>query len=196
MKRAAATLALVAAFAVGACGADENPVVGSGGGTGTEATVAAVELNDADVTFLKGMVPHHEQALEMAQMARSRAASQEVRDLAQRIQDAQDPEITQMNSLLQQQDTTAAGGHDMGGGSAAMEHGGMMSEEQMAALEDAMGAEFDRLFLESMIEHHEGAIAASEDVLADGASSEVKALAEAIIVAQRKEIAEMQELLD
>lgn len=203
MKRAVAALAVVAALAGGACGAGEDPVVEappgaeSPGDSSGQSSAAAIELNEADVLFLQGMVPHHEQAIEMAQMALSRAASQEVRDLAERIKEAQDPEITQMNALLQQADAApaAGGGHDAHSGSGEVEHEGMMSEEQMASLENAMGAEFDKLFLTSMIEHHEGAVSASEAVLKAGNSPEVKELARSILEAQRTEISEMQALL-
>jgi len=204
MKRAVAALAVVAALAGGACGAGEDPVVEAPPGaessddSSRQSSAAGTELNEADVAFLQGMVPHHEQAIEMAEMALSRAASQEVRDLAERIKGAQDPEITQMNALLQQADVDPSGGgggHDAHGGSGKVEHEGMMSEDQMAALENAMGAEFDKLFLTSMIEHHEGAVTASEAVLKAGSSPEVKELARAILEAQRAEISEMQALL-
>jgi uncharacterized protein (DUF305 family) len=204
MKRAVAALAVLAALAGGACGAGEDPVVEaptgaeSSGDSSGQSSAAATDLNEADITFLQGMVPHHEQAIEMAQMASSRAASQEVRDLAERIEGAQDPEITQMNALLQQAgvDTSGgSGGHDAHGGSRMVEHEGMMSEDQMAALENAMGPDFDKLFLTSMIEHHEGAVSTSEAVLKAGSSPEVKELARAILEAQRTEISEMQALL-
>lgn len=78
----------------------------------------------------------------------------------------------------------------------SMEMGGMMSEDQMSELEDATGAEFDAMFLEMMIEHHEGAIAMAQDQVDDGKNAEAIALAEAIIEAQQGEIETMQGLLD
>ena len=86
-------------------------------------------------------------------------------------------------------------------GMEGMDHGGlggmdgMMSDEQMAELESADGATGSTLFLELMIEHHEGAVDMAEDVISDGRKSEVRTLAEQIIVSQNAEIATMRELL-
>jgi uncharacterized protein (DUF305 family) len=153
-------------------------------------------LNDADVEFAQGMIAHHEQAIEMAEIALdpNRSAGPEVIDLATRIQAAQEPEIEQMTAWL-----TAAGepltmdmseGHDM----SDME--GMMTAEQMDALAIATGTEFDQMWLEMMIAHHQGAISQSETVKANGSNPDVLALADQIITAQQAEIAEMQALLE
>lgn len=189
----AATLAAVLA----ACGSDDDAspatvpdvTVAPGGSQG------AVSLNEADVEFAQGMIAHHEQALEMAEIALdpARGASAEVLDLATRIQGAQEPEIELMTAWL-----TAAGesltmdlsdGHDMS------EMEGMMSAEQMDALAVATGAEFDRMWLEMMIAHHEGAISQSQTVKANGSNPDVLALADQIISAQQGEITEMRALL-
>jgi uncharacterized protein (DUF305 family) len=121
-------------------------------------------------------------------------AGPEVIDLATRIQAAQEPEIEQMTAWL-----TAAGesvsmdmseGHDM----SSME--GMMSAEDMDTLAASTGAEFDQMWLEMMIVHHEGAISQSETVKANGSNPDVLALADQIITAQQAEITEMRALLD
>ncbi|WP_406601872.1 DUF305 domain-containing protein [Lentzea sokolovensis] len=142
----------------------------------------------ADVTFAQGMVPHHEQALEMAKLVPSRSSNDKVRSLASRIEKAQDPEIAQMNEWLQQwgaaeQDHT---GHDMAG---------MMSHDDMAKLEKSSGAEFDRLWLDMMIKHHEGAVEMAKTELAQGKDEGAKKLAQAIIDGQQQEITEMKALL-
>lgn len=157
---------------------------------------AQLELNDAEVEFAQGMIAHHEQAIEMAEIALDPTvgAGPEVVDLAGRVQAAQDPEIELMTGWL-----TAAGqpvAMDMSDGHDMSSMDGMMSAEQMDALTAATGAEFDQLWLEMMIAHHEGAVTQSEAILANGTNPDVLSLAEQIITAQQAEITEMQALLD
>jgi uncharacterized protein (DUF305 family) len=141
------------------------------------------------------MIPHHEQAIEMAEIALdpTRAASPAVLELARRVQAAQDPEIEAMRGML------AAWGaqevKDMGDDHSAHGMSGMMTADQMAALEQASGPEFDAMWLEMMIEHHEGAITMSRDEVAGGKYAPTVALAETIIVTQQAEIDTMKGLL-
>ena len=145
--------------------------------------------------FAQGMIPHHEQAIEMAEIALDPAvgASADVTDLATRIRDAQDPEIQTMRGWLEawgeDEVMDMSDDHDAHG----ME--GMMSADEMAELEGLMSTDFDRAWMEGMIRHHQGAITMSETVKQDGSLDEVTALADTIIAAQQKEIDEMQELL-
>ena len=151
-------------------------------------------FNDADVTFAQGMIPHHQQAIEMAQMAESRAEDSRVLDLASRIEAAQQPEIDTLTGWLEEWGAEDSGmeGMDHGG----MDHGGgMMSEEDMSALMAASGAEFDRLFLEQMIEHHTGAVEMAVTESAEGQNTDAIAMAETIRDMQNAEIAEMRQLL-
>ena len=157
--------------------------------------------SDADITFAQLMIPHHEQAVQMADMALQQATSPEVTDLATQIKAAQDPEIQQMRGWLQQWgapeqmdgvDGMDHGDMDMGGQTA----GGMMSDEDMGALMDASGADFDRMWLTMMIAHHEGAIEMAEQVKAQSTTPDVTALADAIVAGQTTEIDTMQQLLD
>ena len=165
---------------------------------GTSATQSA-DFNDVDVAFAHGMIIHHEGALEMAQMADSRAEDPRVLDLASRIEAAQDPEIETMTGWLEEwgEPTSAKGSDSMGG----MDHGsgGMggteMSEEDLSALEAASGAEFDRMWLTMMIEHHTGAVDMSKMEIAEGENSEAVDLAEQIADSQSAEIQEMEALL-
>ncbi len=160
---------------------------------------AGAEHNDADVAFAQQMIPHHEQAVEMAELAETRAESQEVRDLAADIEAAQGPEIETMTGWLEEW-----GEEVDGDGMSGMDHGemssddmpGMMSEEDMAALEAATGAEFDQMFLTMMIEHHEGAIEMAKTEQAEGEFPDAVALAEDIESAQADEIEAMEALLD
>ena len=169
-----------------ACSSDDDPSVVAGTDT-TEENEA--EHNDADVEFAQGMIPHHEQAVEMAAMAATQAESAEVKELAEQIEAAQAPEIEELRSWLE----TWGEDEDMGG----MDHGsGMMSDEEMEELESASGAEFDRMFLEMMIEHHEGAIEMAETEIDDGQFPDAVEMAETIKSTQEGEIDDMEALLD
>lgn len=151
------------------------------------------ELNRADSMFTMMMIPHHEQAVEMSDMILAKSdINQSVLDLAQQIKDAQGPEIELMKSWLDDWDMPTPRGMGMDG----MGHGErMMSDDDMAALEAADAQEAARLFLEQMIEHHEGAITMAEDELDDGTNRDVRALAQRIIDSQTAEIITMEDLL-
>lgn len=173
-----------------------------------QSTVDAVAVTGtaSEIAFAQSMIPHHQQAIEMADMALSpqAGASPEVRDLAVAIESAQGPEIEQMTTWLQVwgaptampgADDDMAGmdhsGHDMGG----ITMSGMVSNEDMAKLRAANGAEFDAMWLEMMIAHHEGAITMAEQVRAESSNVEVTTLADAVISGQTAEITTMQQLL-
>ncbi|PDP87313.1 DUF305 domain-containing protein [Glycomyces fuscus] len=172
------------------------------GGTEEEPTAPAsessegetAEFNDADVTFARMMIPHHEQAVAMAELAQGRGG-EEVQALAEEIQAAQGPEIDQLNALLESWAQEPAQGME---GMEGMDHDGMtgmMSEEQMAELEAAEGEEFDTMFLQMMIEHHEGAVETAQTELDEGTNPEARELAQQVIDAQRAEIEQMNEML-
>lgn len=154
---------------------------------------SSADHNDADVTFAQEMIPHHQQATEMAALAPSRAESSEVLDLAEQISAAQEPEIATMTSWLESWGEEAPEG--MGSMSDMDSMPGMMSEDEMAELEDAQGPDFDRLFLTMMIEHHEGAIDMAAAEQENGENPDAVALAETIEADQTAEIATMRELL-
>ncbi len=159
--------------------------------TGPSTTVmASAAFNDADVTFAQDMIPHHRQAVSMADLADTRASSQEVKDLAAQIKAAQDPEITKMTGWLKNwnQPTQMSGMN-------SMDMAGMMSDTQMSDMTAASGAEFDSMFLTMMIEHHKGAIEMANTEISDGKNPEAIALAKAIVKAQQAEIETMQALL-
>lgn len=158
----------------------------------TESADAA--FNEADVTFLQNMVPHHSQAVEMAELVADRTAHpEELGGLADTIIATQSEEIDTMNSLLEGageepvDPSTEMGGMHEGG----MQMGGMMSAEDMTALMEDDGDAFDQMFLTMMTAHHEGAIQAAETVLAEGQNTDVSTLAEGVIEAQQAEIAQM-----
>ena len=187
-KTFAVAAATTLMFTLAACGGTD---AAAGGGH-----------NDADVTFAQQMIPHHQQAIEMADLAETRADSQEVKDLAADIEAAQAPEIETMTGWLEDWDEDVPesgmsgmdhGGHDMSGDSSEMT--GMMSAEDMTALAAASGAEFDQMFLTMMIEHHQGAIEMAQTEQAEGEFEAAIELAEQIESTQTTEIEAMQDLL-
>lgn len=150
------------------------------------------DVNAADVMFVQMMIPHHEQAIEMADLVLDTTGiDTAVIDLATDIKAAQGPEIAQMEQWLDDWGMPSMpGGH---GGHGGMD--GMLSEAELQRLADAEGDEATRLFLEGMIEHHEGAIDMAEEVIDDGENAAVRELADTIIVTQQAEIDLMRDLL-
>jgi uncharacterized protein (DUF305 family) len=147
-----------------------------------------------DVAFVQGMIPHHQQAIEMSALALDGRAGAVVADLARRIDAAQGPEIAQLREILSRWSVEEDEHHmhKHGGDANKM---GMLTDDQLQDLASLSGEAFDRRFAESMMMHHEGAVAMAETVLANGADDEVRVLAKAIIAAQQAEIAEMKALL-
>ncbi len=205
-------LGLAAALTLSACGADSGSDTSTGAESSSSAPTdtsssgeapVAEEHNDADVMFAQLMIPHHRQAVEMSDMMLSKdGISPEVTDLATRIRDAQGPEVDTMADWLEAwgepiEPEGGMEGHDMGSmDSGAMEvMDGMMSEDQMSELDAAEGMEATRLFLESMIVHHEGALDMAQDQIDDGQNTDAIVLAESIVATQQSEIDEMKELL-
>ena len=183
------------ALLLSACGSDSSNS-SAGLSSSTPAGEVTGDFNAADVLFAQGMVPHHEQAVEMAALALDPAAgaSAEIQALATQIQGAQDPEIELMTGWLQAwgQPMDMPGTDDMAG-TEGMD--GMMSADDMAGLATLTGAEFDTAWAEMMIAHHEGAITQARTVKAAGSNADVLVLADEIITAQQAEIDEMKALL-
>lgn len=176
-------------------------LLGCGGSSGIDsvndaisAVESAVTFNDDDVMFAQMMIPHHEQAIEMSDIALDPTveSGEVVRSLATQIKAAQDPEVAIMTGFLS----------SWGKGLAAdetMDHSdmmaGMLSSEEISQLGTLRSSAFDRAWIEGMIKHHEGAVAMANDVLAKGKNTAVQTLAKKIIDAQNKEINAMKALL-
>jgi uncharacterized protein (DUF305 family) len=192
IRRARLTAVAIAAlglFLAGCGGSHDMDDMGMGTPSGTSGASAA------DAMFAQMMIPHHQQAVEMSTLAETRASSPEIKELAAEIKAAQQPEIDQMTAWLEEWGMPVMSGMD-----AMDEHGGhgmsgMLTSEQMQQLEDSQGPEFDRLFAEFMIFHHEGAIDMAEDVV-DSKDPRVAALAAEIIATQAEEIVQLQAFLD
>jgi len=154
----------------------------------------------ADVRFLQGMIAHHAQALEMTALVPERSRRADLRLLAERIGVSQQSEIAAMQNWLRsrgEQVPCVEPGHQHGG----MEHmlmPGMATPGQMARMAAATGPEFDRLFLETMIRHHQGALTMVAELFAtpgSGQEPELFRLASDVDADQRAEIARMEALL-
>jgi uncharacterized protein (DUF305 family) len=174
--------AALATLGVACGGVDEEPAL----------EPPPAEHNEADVAFAQGMIPHHQQAVEMSDMALARAASPKVKNLATRIKEAQGPEIETMKRWLADWGQPVKDEH---GGHGGQGDQGMLSDAEMGQLRSASGTSFDRTFLQGMIRHHEGAITMAKEEQAKGRFPEAKELAASIVAQQQAEIAEMRGLL-
>lgn len=158
------------------------------------ADTSVTQFNDADVMFAQMMIPHHEQAIELSDIALdpTMGASDEVLSLAQGIKEAQDPEIDQMTALL-----------DLWGQPNSMDSStdhsdmmsGMLTVQEIEYLGTLRGTAFDTAWIQAMLKHHEGAIEMATNVQNDGINTDVKKLAAEIIAGQQSEVNEMWDLL-
>jgi len=162
---------------------------------------SGAEFNDADVTFATDMIPHHAQATEMVNMARGRGLDPEVQAIADGILAAQTTEVEMMVDWLTDwdqpipatsQDHANAHGEGM---EMDTDMPGMMSEDEMADLDTARGEEFQTMWLEMMIDHHEGAIEMAQTEGDEGEFADAVAMAKDIKTSQAAEIEQMQGLL-
>ena len=199
--------ALVLGGAVASCHAVGTgaPIVRPGAPGAPSRTISAEKAADlsgvrhtpADVRFMQGMIGHHAQAVEMTELVRARSHRDEMRLLAQRIQLSQADEITMMQRWLQRRGEQAPSEHAHHAPGATLMPG-MLSPEEMNRLTAATGDEFDRLFLELMIKHHDGALTMVMDLFANpraGQESEIFAFASDVDADQRIEIDRMSAML-
>jgi len=147
------------------------------------------QMVGGDAMFLQMMIPHHEQAVVMSDLALSISKDADVLKLAKQIKDAQAPEIIKMQGWLTDAGLSDDPGHLMGDGM-----GGMLSDSELSALKGSTGKAFDRLFLAGMIAHHEGAIHMVM-MIENSPNSEINKLGQDIVKSQTAEIELMKELL-
>jgi uncharacterized protein (DUF305 family) len=201
------TLTVLTAVAVTGCGGDTGHETAAPAGNGSttaptagssSAAAGTTAHNKADVTFAQSMILHHKQAIEMADMGETRAGNAEVKALAAKVKSTQQPEIEKMSTWLgawgEPMPSEAAGGHGMPGMSDS-EMPGMMTDKDMASMKNAKGAAFDKMFLDMMIEHHQGAVTMADAQQQQGQNADAKALAETIKADQSAEIKQMEDLL-
>ena len=159
--------------------------------------VSEETFSASDFMFVQMMIPHHDQAVQMASLANSRALNPQIIDLANQISAAQNSEIQVMESWLMSMGVTQMPDLDSLGAHAG-HMDGVLTESQMETLRQASGGEFDQLFGEFMIEHHLGAISMAQDVLNQGTNQgdpAVKALAQSIIGEQEEEIVLLKSMI-
>ncbi|WP_338676448.1 DUF305 domain-containing protein [Streptomyces sp. SCSIO 30461] len=203
-RAAAVAMAGTAVAVLAACGSNDQGPSGQSAARSSvsptpsaSASAVAGAHGAPDVVFAQGMIPHHRQAVTMAELAASRAGSTEVRQLAEQIRKAQAPEIETLSGwLVAWGEQVPADGAGMGhaahseGGSA-----GMMTADEMDELGKSSGPAFDTAFMKLMIKHHEGAVAMARSEQADGVYQPAKEMAEDIVSSQTAEITRMKELL-
>ena len=204
---AAVALTLGLSGSLTACGDDSSD------SSSSSAEVSTTEHNDADVTFATDMIQHHAQALSMVDLTMERDLDPEVQALAEDIRAAQGPEIETMADWLtkwgeevpETMRDHANAGHDMDDMSDnmdGMDQGdahqmpGMMTADDMDALENASDAEFQDMWLQMMVEHHEGAVEMAETEQSEGQFKDAVDLAGQIVDTQKQEIDTMNVLLD
>jgi uncharacterized protein (DUF305 family) len=201
MYRRRSTLAITIASVglattLSACGGSDADDAGAGGMPGmspsaSESMAMPADVSEQDATFASNMIMHHREAIEMADLAANNSTDPDVRKLAGDIKAAQGPEIETLSGWL-----TAWGmkppaeGMDMSG----MTMPGAMDPAEMEKLGSTKGAEFDEMFLTSMIEHHEGAVTMARQEVSSGRSADAKSFAEKVIDDQTAEIAKMRAL--
>ena len=193
-----AALALTLGGTLAACGDDNTDKPAS-------AQVSTTQHDDADVTFATDMIPHHAQALSMVDLTQGRPLDPAVQKLAVGIRDAQAPEIETMVQWLTQwgkdipqtsRDHAHADMHGMSGmGGSDETMPGMMSAADMEELQRSSDADFQDMWLEMMIKHHQGAVEMAKTEIANGRYKPAVDLAKQIIASQSKEIATMRGML-
>ena len=165
--------------------------------TSEDAAKSTPAVSTADVKFMQGMIGHHAQAVEITELLKSRTRSADMRKLGQRIQVSQDDEMKMMREWLAAHGAAVPGEHAHHASGAPLMPG-MLTTEEMARLRDASAEAFDRLFLEYMIKHHEGALVMVKDLFATpGAAqdADIYAFASDVNADQRMEIARMAAML-
>ncbi len=165
-------------------------MMGDSSAKGMNNSQSASDLEMNEYMFAEMMIPHHQQAVDMSDLALKKSTNPKILDIAQRIKSAQSSEIIQMQSWLGGKEAnsmmTDHSGHSMGG---------MLTEEEFSKLESSFGVTFDSLFLEGMIAHHEGALDMAR-MIKDTTTQEVNSFGLNVVEVQSEEIREMREILE
>jgi len=181
MRRSALLTGLVAVIAITLVGCSSHDA----------APEPAGEASAADAMFAQMMIPHHEQAVVMADLAPTRAQDPAIIAIAAEIKGAQQPEIDQMTAWLEEWGVPRMAGDDAMAAHGGHGMSGMLTDAQLAELEASSGADFDRLFAQFMIEHHRGAVEMASEVTGS-ADPRVATLATQIIETQQAEIEQLE----
>jgi len=172
----------------------QMPSASPSSGDASPKASAAAQFNDADVTFVQGMIPHHKQAVEMSStLLKKSGITADTTALAKQIQAAQQPEITTMESWLKTWGKTVDDG--MGGMNHGSKGGGMATDAQLKEFDQANGPAAEKTYLEMMTKHHQGAIMMAQSELKNGKSPDAIQLAKNITTSQQAELTTMKKLL-
>ena len=180
----AGLVALIMVMALAGCSNESNMGMDHEG----HSSMATGDLTGADIMFLQMMIPHHQQAIDISDLALTKSTDSELLALAKDIRDGQGAEIVKMKAWLDGANAGMDPGHSMG-----HDMSGMLSDSELAALKAATGKSFDLLWLKGMTGHHVGAI----DMVAmieDASNPEIKSFGQAIVTtqsAQNKQMAAM-----
>jgi len=183
------TLAIAASLTLGltlaSCSKNDSS---SDAGSSASSSSAASAHDDQDVMFAQMMLPHHEQAVEMsdALLAKGDGVDPDVATLAEQIKAEQGPEIIQLASWLQGWGEPTESGHSMSG---------MMSDSDMTDLDQASAKDAGKLFLQQMVQHHEGAVDMARSEVDKGMNTDAVAMAKSIVSSQTEQITQMKDML-
>jgi uncharacterized protein (DUF305 family) len=177
-------VALIMVMALAGCSKDGSMGMDHEG----HSSEASGDLSSDDIMFLQMMIPHHQRAIDMSDLALTKSTDSELLALAKDIRDEQAAEIVKMKAWLDKAGADLDPGHSMG-----HDMGGMLSDSELAALEAATGKSFDLLWLKGMTGHHVGAIDMAT-MIEDADNDEIKSFGQAIVTsqsAQNKQMAAM-----
>jgi uncharacterized protein (DUF305 family) len=186
-----ATVAAATALTSCSTAAKEDRAANASSATSTEQTASH---NEVDVMFAQMMIPHHQQAIELTALVPDRSTNPDLVALASKIAGEQQPEIGGMRALLLQWDTSPTEMPHQSG-HAGMSMQGMIDDATLVKLDSLKGADFDTLWLQSMISHHQGAIEMAKVEIADGKNVDMITMAKNIVAAQQAEIDQMKQML-
>jgi len=181
----AGLVALIMAMALAGCSKDGSKAMDHEG----HSSMASGDLSGDDIMFLQMMIPHHQQAIEMSDLALTKSSDSELLALAKDIRDGQGAEIVKMKAWLDKAGADLDPGHSMG-----HDMGGMLSDSELAALEAATGKSFDLLWLKGMTGHHDGAIDMAA-MIEDAENAEIKSFGQAIVSAQSAQNKQMAAMI-
>ena len=180
----AGLVALIMVMALAGCSKDSSMGMDHEG----HSSMASGDLSSDDIMFLQMMIPHHQQAIDISNVALKTSKDPELLALAKTIIKAQSAEIIQMQSWLNNSNSNSGMGHSMDG------MGGMLDDAELSALSAATGKTFDSLWLKGMIGHHDGAIHMTT-MIRDASNADIKSFGENVVTDQSAQIVQMNAML-
>ena len=195
-RLAAIFLALFAALLLSSCSKSEEHRTDAGSSDESAGTAQPPGFNADDYAFATNMIPHHQQAIELSALVPERSTNQELIALANQITAEQQPEINALRVFLVQWDENPEDNASHGTSGHHDQMQGMVDDATMAKLGSLKGTEFDTLWLQSMIGHHQGAIEMAKAEVANGQNVDIKQMAQTMIGAQQAEIDQMNQMLE